>query len=343
MPHRSPLKLWKLALLLYAATWFTTTFCRFGFDDGVLSRFLFAVCLSAAGVESAALYWTQFCTVFWHAILFSGGLMFILTCHELGHFIQSRRFRVRSSPPLFLPMPFGAFGTLGAVIAMDEEVPNRRALFDIGISGPLAGLIPSLIFLYFGIKWSSIGPLPGGFEFGYPLLFQWAVYWIYGPLPPQMTLVMHPIAMAAWAGLLLTSINLMPFSQLDGGHVFYAMLGNHSYPAVKIIFTAVLIAVCWYQLWHWSLLLLLIVLAGIQHPPVRDGKLPISWFRCGLGWATLLFVFIGLAPTPLDIRQETPQKPVYYCEDHDNDNRPAPVSAFLFAYREIPAQKLLFP
>jgi membrane-associated protease RseP (regulator of RpoE activity) len=306
---------WKLPLLLYLATWLTTTFCRIEFGNDTLYSLLLALCLTIAGTETAPQYWIDFAEHLWNALLFSSALMFILTCHELGHYFQSLRYRVRSSLPDFLPLPIGPFGTFGAVIAMDGEVPNSRALFDIGITGPLAGLIPTLVFLYFGIQWSQIGPRqPGGFEFGDPLLVQGIVYWIFGRLPPDMVLYAHPVAFAAWAGLLLTSLNLMPFSQLDGGHVFYAMLGRRSIPVVHCIFAAMIVAIAWFQLWHWSVLLLLIALIGISHPPTANDRVPLNLFRHILGWATLLFVLIGFVPTPLSPEGYDPaQQPVWYC------------------------------
>jgi len=261
-------------------------------------------------------HWYIFGEQLWNAILFSTALMFILTCHELGHYIQSCRYRLQSSLPFFLPMPIGPLGTFGAVITMDNEVPDSRALFDIGISGPLAGLVPTLFFLYYGIQWSHIGPIqPAEFEFGNPLLFQWITYYIYGPIPPDMTLHWHPVASAAWAGLLLTSLNLIPFSQLDGGHVLYAMLGRKSVPVVRCIFVGTVIAVLWYELWNWSLLLILIALLGISHPPTANDQVPLKPFRHILGWATLLFVFVGFVPTPLNPGNYDPNaKPAWYCQ-----------------------------
>ena len=306
---------WKLPLLLYFVTWLTTTFCRFQFDDNVLYSFFLSICLSIAGTDSAPQYWLDFGLRFWEALLFSSALMFILTCHELGHYIQSYRYQLRSSLPFFLPVPFGPFGTLGAVIAMDDEVPHSRALFDIGISGPLAGLIPTLIFLYYGIQWSYFAPRQlGSIELGDPLLFQWITYWMFGHVPPDVMLYKHPVALAAWAGLLLTSLNLMPFGQLDGGHVFYALLGRKSIPIVHCIFVVVIIAVVWFQLWHWSLMLVLIALIGITHPPTANDTVRLTRFRHCLGWATFLFVFIGFVPTPLTLDEYMPpEKPNWYC------------------------------
>jgi len=306
---------WKLPLLLFLATCLTTTFCRIEFGNDVLYTFLLSLCLSVAGAESAPQYWIDFTGRLWQALQFASALMLILICHELGHYIQSRRYRVRSSLPFFIPLPFGPFGTLGAVIAMDDEVPHSKALFDIGITGPLAGLIPTLIFLYYGIQWSYLGPRQiGVMEFGDPLLMQWTIYWMFGHVPSDMTLYAHPLAMAAWAGLFLTSLNLMPFSQLDGGHIFYALLGRKSVPLVYCIFVAIIIAVTWFQLWHFSLILILIVLIGLAHPPTANDTVPLGWFRRCLGVATLLFVFIGFAPTPWTFDGSMPlEKPIWYC------------------------------
>jgi membrane-associated protease RseP (regulator of RpoE activity) len=129
-----------------------------------------------------------------------------------------------------------------------------------------------------------------------------------------MMLYKHPVAFAAWAGLLLTTLNLMPFSQLDGGHVFYAMLGRRSVLIVHCLFVAAIIATAWFNLWHWSLFLILIALLGISHPPTANDAVPLKPFRHCLGWTTLLFVFIGFAPSPINPDDFKPeQKPVWYC------------------------------
>jgi len=306
---------WKLPLLLFLATCLTTTFCRIGFGNDVLYNLLLSLCLSIAGTESASQYWIDCTGHLWRAFQFSAALMLILTCHELGHYLQSCRYRIRSSLPFFIPNPAGPFGTLGAVIVMDDEVPHSKALFDNGITGPLAGLVPTLIFLYYGIQWSYLGPRqPGEVEFGDPLLVQWTINWFFGHLPPDVMLHHHPFATAAWAGLFLTSLNLMPFSQLDGGHIIYAMLGRKSLPFIYCVFVAAILAVLWFRLWHWSPMLILIVLIGLSHPPTANDSIPLGWFRRCLGWATLSFVFIGFAPTPLIFDESMPlEKPVWYC------------------------------
>jgi membrane-associated protease RseP (regulator of RpoE activity) len=298
---------WKLPLFLYAVTWLTTTGLRI--DNSLLSIFIFYV----SGAEPFEMFWS----VFADGLKYSAALMLILTCHELGHFLQTVRYGVRSSLPYFIPMPFGPFGTLGAVIAMDGRIPNRRALFDIGISGPLAGLVPTLCCLYFGIQWSHIVPkLHGGeLSLGEPLLLQWMIQWMFGPLAPDLTVMLHPVATAGWVGLLLTSLNLMPVGQLDGGHVLYALLGKRAGVAALSVFYVLLVLVAVYQLWHWLLVLVLLAMVGVAHPPTANDAVPLTPLRRLLGWGILAFILIGFTPTPIQFNESPPQKnePHWYC------------------------------
>jgi len=292
---------WKLPLVLYIATWLTTI--GFRFDHSFAEFCVSYVC----GMVPFETFWIAFVD----GLKYSAALMLILTCHELGHFLQTLRYRVQSSLPYFIPMPFGPTGTLGAVIAMDGRIPHRRALFDIGISGPLAGLVPTLFCLYFGIKWSYIVPKSigvGGLSLGEPLLLQWIVQWIYGPLASDLTVMLHPVALAGWVGLLLTSLNLMPISQLDGGHIFYALLGKRAAVAALGVFYVLLVLVAAYQLWHWTLLLLILALIGVGHPPTADDSAPLTPFRYLLGSAVLAFVLIGFTPTPIQFNESESQR-----------------------------------
>jgi membrane-associated protease RseP (regulator of RpoE activity) len=317
MHNHRPRLHWQLPLLLFLATCLTTTAFRLGFNDSVIYQFCVSLLLTVTDIDQAKKAWELFGSVLYEALEFSVPLMFILTCHEFGHYFQSRRYRVRSSLPYFIPLPFGPFGTFGAVIAMDGDIPHSKALFDIGISGPLAGLIPTLVLLYFGIKWSYLVPITGEVDMmmGEPLLFQYVTQWIFGDIPPDMTLVLHPVAMASWAGLLLTSLNLMPFGQLDGGHVFHALLGRYAGPMSKFCFVTVLLLVIWFRLWHWSLILLLLAFIGVTHPPTANDTMPLSPFRRVLGWGTLAFILIGFTPTPLSLTEpvETEHPQELYC------------------------------
>jgi membrane-associated protease RseP (regulator of RpoE activity) len=166
-----------------------------------------------------------------HAAQFTGTLLSILLAHELGHYFAARIHKVDASLPYFLPMPLvSPFGTMGAVIRMRSTIPTRRALLDIGAAGPLAGLCLALPLYAWGIAHSelvdiSAGPSDGSIELGSSLLLRW-FDGTFGPhVPAGMDINLSPVAFAAWAGLFVTMINLIPAGQLDAGHVAYALFG----------------------------------------------------------------------------------------------------------------------
>jgi membrane-associated protease RseP (regulator of RpoE activity) len=155
-------------------------------------------------------------------------LLSILLAHEFGHYIAARVHGVPASLPHFLPFPVGA-GTLGAVIAMRGPIRSRNALLDIGASGPLAGLVVAIPTLIVGIMLSKVEPLP---PTDYDVEGQSLIYWllkriVLGPIPPSHDIIMSPTAFAGWIGLLITMLNLLPWGQLDGGHIAYALFGKH--------------------------------------------------------------------------------------------------------------------
>ncbi|GAB6186527.1 site-2 protease family protein [Thermopirellula anaerolimosa] len=238
----------------------------------------------------------------WDGLVYSVCLMTILFCHEMGHFLQAVRYRAPATLPIFLPMPFSPIGTFGAVIAMDTRRLNRRQLFDIGITGPLAGLIPSLIFCVIGLYFSEVKPIqngPGSIQLGEPLIFQWLARLFFGEIPATHTVYLNSMAFAGWVGLLITSLNLFPIGQLDGGHVLYALLG----PAANLVSLFVLMgataAVVLGGYWGWILLLFLLGLMGPEHPPTADDQAPLGWRRRVLGWMILFLPIIGFTPQPL--------------------------------------------
>lgn len=162
--------------------------------------------------------------------VFAVPLMSILLAHEFGHFIAGRRHRVDVSPPYFLPMPFFLFGTLGAVIRMRSPIHSRNALLDIGAAGPLAGLAVAIPVLAYGLLHSPVEPLPevgsGSLLLeGRSILYMGLLEVLAGPIPEHHDVRLSPTAIAGWAGLLVTMINLLPVGQLDGGHIAYALLG----------------------------------------------------------------------------------------------------------------------
>lgn len=155
-------------------------------------------------------------------------LLGILLVHELGHYIAARIHRVPASPPYFLPLPFvSLFGTLGAVITMNDRIRSRKALLDIGAAGPLAGMVVALPVLWIGLSLSTVEPRSVG---NYTQEGQSILYWlvkrlVLGPIPADHDVFLHPMAFAGWGGCFLTMINLLPWGQLDGGHIAFALLG----------------------------------------------------------------------------------------------------------------------
>jgi len=162
--------------------------------------------------------------------VFGATLMGILTCHELGHYFVARRRGIDVSLPYFIPLPpIATLGTLGAVIRMRKPIDDRNALFDVGAAGPIAGLVVAIPLLAIGLSLSTVGPAgPDSFQEGNSILYALLKYVVFGRWLPGdgVDVRLHPMAFAAWVGLLVTMINLMPIGQLDGGHVARAALGQ---------------------------------------------------------------------------------------------------------------------
>lgn len=264
---------------------------------------------------------------FLSGLWFSVPLMTILSCHELGHYLQMRRYRVYSTLPYFIPIPLPPFGTLGAVIQMDSRVPNIKALFDIGISGPLAGLVPTVIFLFIGLPLSTtqVYCSPNELVFGEPLLIQWLSALFFDRSTGEI-LHLHPIAMAAWTGIFLTSLNLFPLGQLDGGHIFYALLRHRAAPIATIIFMVIALLVIIFGQWNWCLMIILVLLMGISHPPTCNDSLPLGKPRMILGCLTLAFVLIGFTPFPVrsprpeELPPPKPRSQSIYAQNEQSDS-----------------------
>lgn len=160
---------------------------------------------------------------------FAVPLLAILLAHEFGHYIAARLHRVPASLPYFLPLPvISLFGTLGAIILVPERVRRRDALLDFGAAGPLAGMAVALPLMLVGLSLSTVGPPPPGtyVQEGQSLLYLALKWLVLGPIPEGQDVMLHPTAFAAWVGFLVTFLNLLPFSQLDGGHVAYALFGE---------------------------------------------------------------------------------------------------------------------
>lgn len=254
------------------------------------------------GLPLALFLATCLTTYLMNGPLYAAAVMFILTAHELGHFLQARRYRMAASWPYFIPVPLPPIGTMGAIIVLPARISNVKALFDMAITGPLAGLVPALAFSISGLMLSEVrvtSDLDISLRLGEPLLFKGLTYLIFGPLEPGQDIFLHPLAFAGWVGILITAVNLVPISQLDGGHILYALLRRKSYSVVTAILGFAIVAIVVGQYWGWTLMILLILIAGPRHPPTADDDVPLGTARHVLGWATLLFVVIGFTPAPL--------------------------------------------
>jgi membrane-associated protease RseP (regulator of RpoE activity) len=228
----------------------------------------------------------------------------ILACHELGHYFACRYYDVDASLPFFLPVPT-LFGTLGAFIRIKEPIPTKRMLFDIGIAGPIAGFLVAVPALFIGISMSHVARVPPNFagaELGEPLLFQLASKLFWGTIPDGYSLNMHPMAFAAWFGLLVTALNLFPVGQLDGGHISYAVFGRKStYVTFFTVCAAIVLAFFSSSLIVWTgLMVVMLFLFGPSHPRVVDEHVPLDRIRLILALFALVMFALCFTPAPIE-------------------------------------------
>jgi membrane-associated protease RseP (regulator of RpoE activity) len=273
----------------------------------------------------------------WSGLSFSVPLMAILTCHEFGHYIAARVHRVPASLPFFIPLPpgIGLFGTMGAVITQGGGTRDRNKLFDIGVAGPLAGLVVALPVLYYGLLQSPVlASVDGGYQEGDSILYALMKYAAKGRWLPAdgVDVRLHPTAWAGWAGLLVTMLNLLPIGQLDGGHAATAYFGrrydrigrlfHHSLPWLSLVAfgwvlrlvegqvggrelpygltplsIAVQAALMWF-VWYVLLWVLSRMTGGLAHPPI-DEEAPLSPGRKILFWIVALTFVLIFMPIPL--------------------------------------------
>jgi membrane-associated protease RseP (regulator of RpoE activity) len=239
---------------------------------------------------------------------YSATILAILGCHELGHYFACRYYDVDASLPYFLPFPISITGTLGAFIRIRERIPTKRILFDIGIAGPIAGFLVAVPALFLGVAMSHVTRLPpgmGGWELGEPLLFQFAERLIWGRIPVGYSMNLHPMAFAAWFGLLATALNLFPFGQLDGGHISYAVLGRRS-SLVTMLTLAIAIVLSFFATsWRvWTVLMIVMLVAfGRHHPPTFDEHVPLDRTRLWLALFALFMFVVCFTPAPIEPTQ----------------------------------------
>ncbi len=214
-------------------------------------------------------------------IPFAATLLSILLVHEMGHYIAARRSGVLVTLPYFIPAPT-LLGTFGAFIRMRSPVTDRGALVMIGAAGPLAGFLIALPALWIGVATSHLGVIPDvAIQLGDSLIMRAAVAVIHGPIPAGQDLFLNSVGLAAWAGILVTALNLLPIGQLDGGHVAYALFGAKS---------------------RWIALGVLPLLFGLRHPPPLDPERPLRLRHRVVGLAALVVFVLCFIPVPLRLK-----------------------------------------
>jgi membrane-associated protease RseP (regulator of RpoE activity) len=230
-------------------------------------------------------------------------LLGMLMAHEMGHFLATVYYKIPASFPYFLPLPITPIGTLGAVIRMDNRDADRKQMFDIGIAGPLAGLVLVIPLLIGGMLTMQLQPdSPGRLLFDLPM----GARWVLASLRPELadkTYIgineMNPFLMAGWVGLLVTALNLMPVGQLDGGHITYTLFGRRAHWIARGFMLCGVIYMAYFQAYQMSLMVLLIFLTGVDHPPTSNDRVSIGWFRFLLGLVTLIIPLLCLTVQPI--------------------------------------------
>jgi membrane-associated protease RseP (regulator of RpoE activity) len=290
----------------------------------VLSVMFVGATYSATFMPSTLVDWVRFTFTGWP---YAVALMAILVCHEFGHYLAGRFHKTAVTLPFFIPLPIG-LGTLGAFIQLKEPPKNKRILLDIGLAGPLAGLVVAIPFLIYGLYHSPVQHLPvnlpavQGFE-GNSIFYLFLKYVIKGQLLPQpatygglspvfywiryiftgrplpaggMDVILNPIAWAGWVGLLVTSLNLIPAGQLDGGHIMYVLLGKRASKLLPVILIALVALSFVYT--GWLLWALLIFLLGRYHAEPLDEITPLDPKRRALAVLGVIIFILVFMPVP---------------------------------------------
>ena len=235
-------------------------------------------------------------------IPFSFPLLTILGAHEFAHYYNSRKYHVEATLPFFIPFP-NLFGTLGAVIKMKSRIMDRTALIDIGASGPITGFILAVVACVVGLSMSHAVPIQpmkeGDTVLGGSLLYVFLTKLLVHADTATQTVKLNPVAVAGWVGLFVTSINLMPVGQLDGGHVAFAFLGRW-HKKVSLAFIVILAAMG-LLFFGWLIWAALLMFIGTKHPPVVNPEAPVDWKRKLIGVASLVIFIITFPPVPVYI------------------------------------------
>lgn len=232
---------------------------------------------------------------------FSITLMLILGVHELGHFTFARKHNVDATLPYFIPAPT-IIGTFGAFIKMKSPVRNRLALIEIGAAGPICGFLVAVPALFIGLSLSEVveGGLEAGIQLGDSLLMKIATSILYPNLGEGMEILLHPVGFAAWIGMLVTMLNLLPIGQLDGGHIAYALLGKmYDKVAWGTLFVVLGLSIFSLSWLVWALLVFFLI--KVKHPPILDDSTPLTRREITIGVAALVIFILTFIPVPIKV------------------------------------------
>ncbi|MGH9348299.1 MAG: site-2 protease family protein [Vicinamibacterales bacterium] len=240
-----------------------------------------------------------------NGLWYSLSILAILGAHELGHYYACRYYGVDASLPYFLPAPLPLTGTLGAFIRIRQPIPTKRQLFDIGIAGPIAGFVVAVPVLLAGISLSRVIAIPPdfqGLELGEPLLFRMVAWLVWGTPQEGYSINMHPMAFAAWFGLLATALNLFPIGQLDGGHISYAVLGRKSTVlTVTTVLSLVGLTFISRSWMLWTVLTIgMLLVFGPRHPRTADEDVPLDRGRRRLALFALVMFILCFTHAPIE-------------------------------------------
>jgi len=302
---RAPRKRYWLHGLLLLATCFTTLVM------GARMQYNFQRGEPALSIGDDSIPYFPADWIFSHPARLLGGLPFMATlmlffmAHEMGHYLYCRRYGVYATLPFFIPMPT-LIGTMGAVILIRSRIRSRRALFDIGIAGPIAGFAVAFAALMVSLAWSKpmhAGVAPAEYDLGYPLIFRWlhqalaSMNLVRGPAAlPLNRVLLHPTAIAAWVGMFATSLNLLPGGQLDGGHIIFS-IAPKAHKVISRLTILTLLPMAYYLWVGWFLWAILLQISGFRHPQVAEWP-RVSGGRIWLAACALLMLALTLTPAP---------------------------------------------
>jgi membrane-associated protease RseP (regulator of RpoE activity) len=231
----------------------------------------------------------------WDGAAFSVAILSILGVHESAHFFAARKHGVEATLPYFIPAPT-LIGTFGAVINVKSPIPDRNALFDLGCSGPIAGILVTVPVLVIGVLLSTVVPIkPGTTTFNPPLLMAIITYFLAPPVPSGYMLHMHPVAFAGWVGIIVTMLNLMPVSFLDGGHISRSLFSERTHLIISMIGVVVTVALGWIAM---AVLMFIIVLMTKRHPGALDNVSKLTKRRKIMSLIMLIVLILCLTPIP---------------------------------------------